>query len=130
MNTYKDYIKKNYDIDENLSLNDFIEICDKLNYSVIENETIIYPFCLKNLVEYIAPKKYKNMSEYRKNAMPDWSARYYDYISDKPTSWKTYDDIRNGEFEITDSNSSSNYYWKFTVKENFVDVTKKFYFID
>lgn len=97
---------------ENLTIKDFIKVCDTLELPVFEVEIIRNPFVEPH--EIIKTEIYNSMSEFRKK-MPDWSAREYDYENDRATYYIKYPGIADGIFDVNASNSSSSYHWHFEV---------------
>lgn len=109
---YDKMIIDDYKKINNLTLLDFIEVCDTLKLPVFEVEEVNNPFAEPHRAMYT--KIYENMSAYRKT-MPSWSARNYDYEADTPTYYLEYPEIKNGLFEVLADNKSTSHKWIFEV---------------
>jgi len=110
-----------------LTLKEFIEICDKLELPVFEVEVTYNPFAEPH--KRVAKNMYESMSEYRKT-MPSWSGRSYDYENDRISYYIPYAGIEKGDFTVRADNSATAYQWQFEVAGQCVVVHKEVSYID
>ena len=112
---------------EDITLLDFIEICNELEYPVFEIKRYINPFSEPHTTK--ETKIYDNMTDYRKT-MPEWSARAYDYENDRMTYYLNYPDIINGNFNIMADNKNSSYEWNFKIVDDCIVVHSIYNILD
>lgn len=113
--------------EKELTLLNFVEVCDKLELPVFAVEITLNPFAEPYRI--VTPKMYENMSAF-KRTMPDWAARSYDYENDRATYYLSYPGIADGDFEVRASNKSTVYQWHFEVVGECVVVHKQMQFTD
>lgn len=117
---YERMIREDHNI-KCLTLEDFIEVCDRLELPVFEVQTVTYPIEPFTTRE---AKIHKNMSEYRKTMLYT-SARDYDYEHGLATYYLRYDGILDGAFEVVADDNSADYKWNFEVVGNCVVVNSE-----
>lgn len=108
---YEKTIYDDYKVNQ-LTILDFIKVCDMLKLPVFEVKIILNPFAEPQRT--VNARTYESMAEYRKT-MPSWSAREYDYENDRESYYLKYPDIVKGVFEVRAENNSSLHTWTFEV---------------
>ena len=106
---------------------DFIDVCNELELPIFEVKTVYDKFSEPSIRKNTG--MYESMEKYR-NEMPNWSARAYDYVNDRPSYFLSYEGIENGDFVVRDGNDSCNLEWRFEVVGECVVVFSAVEFID